>query len=47
VPGVNRLEEYGRWAFAELRDAFAIEEQYDQLVDSLVGATRPRMDEVV
>lgn len=47
VPGVNRLGEFGRWAFAELRDAFAIEEQYDQLVQSFAAAARSQKEEGV
>lgn len=35
VPGVNNLKTFGRWAFAEFRDAFAIEEQYERLVDTV------------
>jgi type III restriction enzyme len=35
VPGVNNLRTFGRWAFAEFRDAFAIDEQYGQLVDTI------------
>ncbi|MGD9476781.1 BPTD_3080 family restriction endonuclease [Shinella sp. G-2] len=32
VPGVNNLRVYGRWAFAEFRNAFAMEEDYSKLV---------------
>jgi type III restriction enzyme len=28
VPGVNRLGNYGRWAFAEFRDAYAMENEF-------------------
>ena len=35
VPGMNNLGTFGRWAFGELREAFAMEEDYDNLVDSL------------
>ena len=35
VPGVNNLKTLGRWAFAEFRDAFAIEEEYGKLVGEL------------
>lgn len=34
VPGVNNLKTYGRWAFKELRDAFAMEEEYEKLIAS-------------
>nr|WP_236960732.1 DEAD/DEAH box helicase family protein [Methylobacterium durans] len=36
VPGVNALGRYGRWAFAEFRDVFAIESAFDQLVNGLI-----------
>ncbi len=36
VPGVNNLGTQGRWAFAEFRDAFAIEEAFGRLVDGLL-----------
>lgn len=39
VPGVNNLKTHGHWAFAELRDGYAMEEQYAQAVSRL---TRPR-----
>ena len=32
IPGVNRLERYGRWAFAELRDPFAMEEELARII---------------
>jgi len=32
IPGVNNLGTYGRWAFAEFRDAYAIEEEFDKLI---------------
>ncbi|MFC5517255.1 BPTD_3080 family restriction endonuclease [Kaistia terrae] len=35
VPGVNNLKTFGRWAFAEFRDAFAIEEEYQKVVARL------------
>ncbi|MGQ2908448.1 MAG: BPTD_3080 family restriction endonuclease [Aliihoeflea sp.] len=35
VPGVNSLGTFGRWGFAEFRDAFAIEEEWGKLVDRL------------
>lgn len=34
VPGVNNLKTYGRWAFAEFRNAFAMEEEYGKLIDT-------------
>jgi len=35
VPGVNNLGSFGRWAFAEFRDVFAIEEEFGKLMTSL------------
>jgi type III restriction enzyme len=32
VPGVNNLKTFGRWAFAEFRDAFALEEEWGRLM---------------
>jgi type III restriction enzyme len=40
VPGVNNLKTYGRWAFTELRDAFAMEEEYEKLIASFVMAAK-------
>jgi len=37
VPGVNNLKAYGRWAFAEFRNAFAMEEDYGKLVKSFAA----------
>lgn len=34
--GVNNLKTYGRWAFKELRDAFAMEEEYQKLIASFL-----------
>ena len=36
VPGVNNLGVWGRWAFAELRDPFAIQDEFEKLVAGLV-----------
>lgn len=36
IPGVNNLGTEGRWAFAELKDASAIQEEFGKLVDMLV-----------
>jgi type III restriction enzyme len=35
VPGVNNLGTFGRWAFEEFRDVYAIQETFDRLVDDL------------
>ena len=37
VPGVNNLGGYGRWAFAEFTDVFAIQEGFDALVRTLAA----------
>ena len=34
VPGVNNLKAFGRWAFVEFSDVFAIEEDYKRLIAS-------------
>ena len=39
IPGVNNLGSYGRWAFAELTDAFAMEETFGAMIDAAVGST--------
>jgi type III restriction enzyme len=31
VPGVNHLGSHDRWAFAELRDVFEIQREFDRL----------------
>ena len=36
VPGVNSLGEYGRWAFAEFRDVYDIEAEFDGLIQGAV-----------
>jgi len=36
VPGINNLGGHGRWAFAEFRDAFAAQEQFEVLVTDLL-----------
>ena len=39
VPGVNNLESYGRWAFAEFTDVFEIDAEFGKLIDSFVATT--------
>ena len=34
VPGVNNLESFGRWAFAELTDVYAMEEDFDGALEA-------------
>ncbi|MCO6457055.1 MAG: DEAD/DEAH box helicase family protein [Pirellulaceae bacterium] len=39
VPGVNNLGRFGRWAFAEFKDVFQIEAEFNRVVDGcLAGA---------
>ncbi len=35
VPGVNNLERFGRWNFAELKDGYAIESDFNTLINGL------------
>jgi len=35
VPGVNNIGTFGRWGFAEFRDAFAIEEEWGRRIRDL------------
>lgn len=37
LPGVNRLGEYGRWAFAEFTAVYEIDRQFGELVAAQVG----------
>lgn len=46
VPGVNNLKVYGRWAFAEFRNAFAMEEDYGKLIDNFLNERSATMSEV-
>ena len=36
VPGVNNLDNFGRWAFAEFTEVFQIEAEFNKLIDSLI-----------
>ena len=33
VPGVNNLEKFGRWAFAEFTAVYEIEAEFERLLD--------------
>lgn len=46
VPGVNNLKNFGRWAFVEFTDAFALQDEYHRFVAELTAATLPRTDEI-
>ena len=39
VPGVNNLRSYGRWAFAEFKEVFEIESEFNTLIDEYVDAS--------
>ena len=39
IPGVNRLGSYGRWAFAEFTDVYAIREEFAAKVESLAAGS--------
>ena len=45
IPGVNNLKSFGRWAFGELRDAFAMEEEYGRLIADLTATTQSELEE--
>ncbi|WP_181707637.1 BPTD_3080 family restriction endonuclease [Chthonobacter rhizosphaerae] len=46
VPGVNRIGAYGRWSFAELREPFAMQDAYAELIRSLsAGSAIPATNE--
>ncbi len=34
VPGVNNLDKYGRWAFAEFTDVYQIESDFEARVEA-------------
>jgi len=36
IPGVNYLESYGRWAFAEFTEMFQIQDEFNKLIDSFL-----------
>jgi type III restriction enzyme len=38
IPGVNHLQEYGRWAFVELKEIYALEDDFDAKVQSAFDA---------
>ena len=35
VPGVNRLERYGRWGFLELKEEYKIKSQFEEFVNNI------------
>lgn len=46
LPGVNRLGDWGRWAFCELREPFAMEEEYGNLVAELTRTNTAHNEKV-
>ena len=44
MPGVNRLDAYGRWAFAEFTDVYTI---LDDLGAAVGAQTRTQFDELI
>jgi type III restriction enzyme len=36
IPGVNHLKVHGRWAFAEFRDVYEIEAEFDRVIEDAV-----------
>ena len=43
VPGVNHLESFGRWAFAELTDVYAMEEDFEGALEAEFRAVVARV----
>ena len=37
VPGVNNLEKFGRWAFAEFTAVYEMEAEFSKLIDNLLA----------
>jgi type III restriction enzyme len=44
LPGVNALGDFGRWAFAEFTDPWAMEAEFGKLVDGLVVKTSKQVE---
>ena len=42
IPGVNNLKSYGRWAFAEFRDVYMIEREFEALFDEAIVSVMAR-----
>jgi type III restriction enzyme len=48
IPGVNNLKSYGRWAFAEFRDIFGMEEDFQKkMEDELERVIQKSMKQIV
>ena len=37
IPGINRLESYGRWAFLELKEVYKMESEFEAKVEAEFG----------
>ena len=37
IPGINNLDQYGRWAFAEFTAVYEIEQQFSELIEAQMG----------
>jgi len=46
TPGVNNLGRFGRWDFVELRDAYAIEDDFKATIDAILQAAAPALEGV-
>ena len=46
VPGVNNLEKFGRWAFAEFTAVYEMEAEFDKLLETL-GAAPARQGDLI
>jgi type III restriction enzyme len=40
VPGVNHLGKFGRWAFAEFTDKYAIESEFDEVIQKAIAESK-------
>ncbi len=47
VPGVNALGDFGRWAFAELRDVHTMERDFGNFVADLARSPGPDFKELL
>lgn len=39
IPGINNLKKYGRWAFAEFREVFQIQAEFNALIEKMIHQT--------
>ena len=46
IPGVNNLKSYGRWAFAEFRDVYLVESEFEEMFDEAIRAAAPRLSKL-